>query len=244
MRAYKASGIPFVVIFDEYDVTSCIALAYITGILPIIREKAQSKLNNFREITFLEPFRYAPFTGFTSDEVRFLCGKYGMDFEECKSWYDGYAVEGIDIYAPNSMVSAMQNGRFRGYWGQTSTYRVVKDLIGLDMVGMKDDVFTYLCHLGYLAYDIETGTCRIPSNEVRAEWVNSIDENADYASLMGMISGSEELLRSAWAMDCKALSEVLEKSHERLTSSLPYNNEQSLQSANDWRSFMPMHSIL
>ncbi len=94
MRAYKASGIPFVVIFDEYDVTSCIALAYITGILPIIREKAQSKLNNFREITFLEPFRYAPFTGFTPDEVLFLCGRYGMDFEECKSWYDGYAVEG------------------------------------------------------------------------------------------------------------------------------------------------------
>ncbi len=154
IRAYKASGIPFVVIFDEYDVTSCIALAYITVILPIIREKAQSKLNNFREITFLEPFRYAPFTGFTSDEVRFLCGKYGMDFEECKSWYDWYAVEGIDIYAPNSMVSAMQNGRFRGYWGQTSTYRAVKDLIGLDMVGMKDDVFTYICHLGYLLHMI------------------------------------------------------------------------------------------
>ncbi|HAL19104.1 MAG TPA: hypothetical protein DCO86_05750 [Spirochaetaceae bacterium] len=110
--SYEHTKIPFVVILDEYDVifrdekasvlmeeylkflnalfkgsdvTTCIGLAYITGILPIIREKAQSKLNNFREVTFLEPGRYAPFTGFTVEEVQSLCKDYGMDFDECRT---------------------------------------------------------------------------------------------------------------------------------------------------------------
>ena len=285
--AYKSTKIPFVIIIDEYDVvfrdsgascledeyleflnalfkggdaSGCIALAYITGILPIIRERAQSKLNNFEEITFLEPGRYAPFTGFTSDEVRSLCQGYGMDFAECRSWYDGYSIEGMDIYAPRSVVCAMADGRFRSYWNRTSSYRAVKDLIDLNMAGMKDDVrrmvsggsvtvnvnrfentparihskddvFTYLCHLGYLAYDSEDETCRIPNNEVRNEWVNSIEDDADYAPMVEMIRGSKALLKSAWDMDAKALAKALEKSHELITSSLPYNNEQSLQSA-------------
>ena len=285
--AYEHSKIPFVVIFDEYDVifrdneasclekdylrflnalfksssmSSCIALAYITGILPIIREKAQSKLNNFREVTFLEPGRYASFTGFTVDEVKALCKSYGMDFDECRSWYDGYGIEGIDVYAPRSVVCAMTDHRFRSYWNQTSQYGAILDYIRYDMEGMrgdiedmmaggsvpvnittflntpasircKDDVFTYLCHLGYLSYDSDTETCRIPNREVRGEWVNAIAINGEHEDMLKIIRGSKEVLESAWRMDGARLAEALERSHERLTSSLSYNNEQSLQSA-------------
>ena len=285
--AYERTKIPFVVIIDEYDVifrtpdcsslenayltllnslfksssmSSCIVLAYITGILPIIREKAQSKLNNFREVTFLEPGRYAPFTGFTVDEVQSLCKDYGMDFDECRSWYDGYSIEGMDIYAPRSVVCAMTDHRFRSYWNQTSQYGAILDYIRYDMEGIredieamlaggsvpvdttlflnspqsircKDDVFTYLCHLGYLSYDSRTETCRIPNREVRGEWVNAITINGEHEEMLKMIRGSKEVLESAWRMDCARLADALEKSHERLTSSLSYNNEQSLQSA-------------
>ena len=285
--AYEHTKIPFVVILDEYDVifrddeafclegdylkflnalfksssmSSCIALAYITGILPIIREKAQSKLNNFKEITFLEPGRHVAFTGFTAEEVQSLCKDFNMDFAECRSWYDGYRIKGLDIYAPRSVVCAMQEGEYRSYWNRTSSYRAVKDLIDLNFSGMKDDVgemvaggsvlvniskfdntparicskddvFTYLCHLGYLSYDPETGTCRIPNNEVRGEWVNAIEDDADYAPIVDMIRSSKSILKSAWAMDAPRLAEAVGKSHERLTSNLSYNNEQSLQSA-------------
>ena len=286
-RAYKTTGIPFVIILDEYDVifrdgdascledeylkllnalfkgadvTSCIALAYITGILPIIRDKAQSKLNNFDEVTFLEPMRFAPYTGFTDDEVRDLCGKYGMDYVECRGWYDGYRTEGMDIYAPRSVVSAMVNKRFRSYWNRTSTFKVVREMVQMNFDGMlddvkamisslsipvnitrfdnspfniesKDDAFTYLCHLGYLSYDSMTGTCRIPNREVREEWVSSINDNPDYATVMELINHSKGVLEATWAMDCARFAEALERSHERLASSLSYNNEQSLQSA-------------
>ena len=99
-RAYESTDTQFIILLDEYDVlfreadaaalvnpylkllnalfkssdmSECIALAYITGILPIIREKAQSKLNNFEEITFLDSGKFAQFAGFTEVETRSLC---------------------------------------------------------------------------------------------------------------------------------------------------------------------------
>ena len=89
---YKRTGDQFVFIIDEYDViirdqqfsseisgyltflvslfknsvvSPAIALAYLTGIMPIIREKVQSKLNNFTEYTMLGAKDMAPFMGFT-----------------------------------------------------------------------------------------------------------------------------------------------------------------------------------
>ncbi len=64
---------------------SCIALAYLTGILPIIMENAQSELNNFREITFLDPGRFTQFTGFTEEEMKALCEEHSMNFDECRN---------------------------------------------------------------------------------------------------------------------------------------------------------------
>ena len=284
---YEHVKTPFVIILDEYDVifrdekasvleeeylsflnglfkgsdvASCIALAYITGILPIIREKTQSKLNNFKEITFLRPGRLASFAGFTSDEVQSLCKEYGMDYNECRSWYDGYRMKGQDIYAPRSVVSAMQEGEYQPYWNSTSQYEAILDYIRYDMSGIredietmlsggsvpvnttlflntpreircKDDVFTYLCHLGYLSYDVQTETCRIPNREVRGEWVNAITMSGEHKEIIGMINASKEILQAAWDGDSVRLASAVEASHQKLTSNLSYNNEQSLQSA-------------
>ena len=37
-----------------------------------------------------------------------------------------------------------------------------------DLLKSKDDVLTLLVHLGYLAYDADTKSVRIPNEEVRA----------------------------------------------------------------------------
>ena len=41
------------------------------------------------------------YIGFTNDEVLELCQKYGIDFEQMKSWYDGY-IFGYSKYTTNS----------------------------------------------------------------------------------------------------------------------------------------------
>ncbi len=53
-------------------------------------------------------------------------------------------------------------------------------LNGLDKFINKDDALTYLIHFGYLAYDREKRTCRIPNREVRDEWCRVITALENY----------------------------------------------------------------
>ena len=135
LRAYAATGETFVFIIDEYDVLvreqvgeelfqeylsflnglfksdtlrPAISLAYLTGILPVVRDKIQSKLNNFEEYTILDAAELTEFVGFTSQEVKEICEEYGISFEECRRWYDGYRQRGIEIYNPESVVKSVK----------------------------------------------------------------------------------------------------------------------------------------
>lgn len=173
-----------------------IALAYLTGILPIKKFKTQSALNNFDEFTMLSSGEFAPYIGFTEEEVRRLCGEYHRNFEEVRRWYDGYLLEGRPVYNPKAVFSVMTRGSFRSYWSETGTYEAIVPLINMDFDGLKtaiiemlsgtavpvdiasfqndavsfankDDVLTYLIHLGYLGYDQKSQTAFVPNEEIR-----------------------------------------------------------------------------
>lgn len=287
LKVFSQKDERFVIIMDEYDILvrenvskelftqyldflnglfksdtlrPAIALAYLTGILPIIRDRVQSKLNNFREYTILDAGKLAEFIGFTDEEVQALCKKYGADFEEYKRWYDGYSQHGFEIYNPESVVMSIDDGECQNYWSKTSTYAVIADRIQQNFEGMKDDVikmlagenvpvnvtrymntmtdfsarsdaFTYLIHLGYLAYNREDKTCRIPNKEVRQEWFNAIEANKDYAVTNRIIQSSEELLAETLRMNEETVAKSLDESHINVTSNRNYNNEDALQSA-------------
>ena len=85
-------------LFKSSDTMRFLSMAYITGILPVKRVKGESALNEFVEYTMTSPSRLAKYVGFTEDEVRQLCIKHGMDFEQMKSWYDGYTLCGYHVY--------------------------------------------------------------------------------------------------------------------------------------------------
>ena len=57
-----------------------VALAYMTGILPIKKYGSHSALNMFTEYSMTDPGELAEYFGFTEQEVSILCGKYGMNF--------------------------------------------------------------------------------------------------------------------------------------------------------------------
>lgn len=287
LEVYKATKETFVIIIDEYDVLvreqaadgllnqylgflnglfksdtlrPSIALAYLTGIMPIVRDKIQSKLNNFREYTVLDAYQLAEFVGFTSDEVKALCDKYHMDFEECRNWYDGYGQNGYEIYNPESVIFSMQVGKFGGYWGKTSTYEAISERIRMNFSGTKDavirmlsgesvdvdvdsfmntmtsfankdDLFTYLIHLGYLAYDNKEKTSRIPNREVRQEWKYAIASEREYEVTNQIVEVSKQLLQDTIAGDAEAVASALSTAHIHVTSNRSYNNEDALGSA-------------
>lgn len=71
-------------LFKTEESKSFLALAYITGILPIKKIKDESALNNFMEFTMLSSYPITQYYGFTEDEVRSLCNEYDLDFESTK----------------------------------------------------------------------------------------------------------------------------------------------------------------
>ena len=188
--------------FKGTEPTRFISLAYLTGILPIKKMKTQSALNNFDEFTMLDAGALASYIGFTELEVQKLCDKYHKDFAEVKRWYDGYVLENQQVYNPKAVVSVMLRGNFQSYWSQTGTYEVVVPLINMDFDGLKqaiiemvsgstvevdtgtfqndtvsfssrDDVITYLIHLGYLAYQRKSNSAFVPNEEIRQELIRS-----------------------------------------------------------------------
>ena len=283
---YTKTGDQFVFIIDEYDViirdqeysseisgylsflvslfknstvSPAIALAYLTGIMPIIREKVQSKLNNFKEYTMISPKGMAPFMGFTEEEVQSLAQKSGMAFDDLKRWYDGYNLKGLEIYSPKSVINAIEEGVCDDYWSQTSSYEALKDNILMDFSGIKsdvirmvsgesisvnvskftnsrvvnskDDVFTALIHLGYLGYNYSEQTCFIPNYELMKEWINVLEDTPDYEGVAELIKDSKRLLEATWKGDEEAVAEAVARAHSEACSIQKYNNEGSFQSA-------------
>ena len=265
-RVKERTGQKFIIIIDEWDVlirdggvseiiqdeytnflrgmfkgtepTKYIQLAYLTGILPIKKEKAQSAVNNLDEFTMLQAFGLAPYIGFTENEVKDLCEKYNRDFEKVKKWYDGYLLDGYQVYNPKAVVSLMTKGKFRSYWSETGSYEVVVPLICMNFDGLKtaiiemlsgaevevntasfkndpakiqnrDDVITYLIHLGYLGYNEENATAFVPNEEIRQELSTAV-RNSHWDEMIAFQQESKKLLMATLTKDAKCVAQEID----------------------------------
>ena len=243
-------------IFKGTQASRNIALAYITGILPIIIEKTQSALNNFNEYTVLDAGPFAKYVGFTENEVRALSKKYNVDFNLVNLWYDGYLLDGYHVYNPRAVVSVMLSGKFKSYWSKTANYDLVVPLINMDYKGLKadiitmisgsevdvdvntfkndtisfsskDDVLTYLIHLGYLAYNEEKETAFIPNEEIREEMTCAVN-STEWDEMISFTKESDSILKATLNKDGRAVEKGLERVHGEYVPSVKYNDENSL----------------
>lgn len=281
---YRRSGRPFVIIMDEWDCVvrnhadrpdlvheylqflhslfkseeskSFLALGYITGILPIKKIKDESALNNFDEYTMLDSEPLTKYFGFTENEVKLLCRKYEMDFESVKEWYDGYLLDKVHMYNPNSVSRALTRGKLDSYWKNTSAFDSINTFITMNYEGLKDDILamlagefvrvnvdtfrndfstisskdealTALIHLGYLAYDAEKKKAYIPNYEVSLAYQAAL-KVGEWKEIGAMISACDEILDVTIERNEKRVAELIELAHETYTSVLKYNDENSL----------------
>ena len=104
---YSYTKHPFVILIDEWDCLfreyqqdqeaqkkyldfrrfwlkdkEYVALAYMTGILPIKKYGSHSALNMFTEYSMIDPGNLAEYFGFTETEVQELCEKYKMNYDK------------------------------------------------------------------------------------------------------------------------------------------------------------------
>mgnify|MGYP000286541645 CR=1 FL=1 len=285
-RIKEATGQKFVIIIDEWDVlirdasadtkiqdsyinflrglfkgtlpTRYIALAYLTGILPIKKVQTQSALNNFNEFTMLDARGFAKYIGFTEEEVKTLCDQYHRDFEKVKRWYDGYLLENCQVYNPKAVVEVLRWNKYQSYWSRTGTYDAIVPLINMDFDGLKtavitmlsgssvevdvscfqndminfsskDDVLTYLIHLGYLGYDQNTQSAFIPNEELRQE-LTAATRRKRWDEMMAFQAASDQLLDATLDLDTETVADEIEKIHSSYTSVITYHDENSLSS--------------
>ena len=128
-------------------------------------------------------------------------------YPELKKWYDGYCLGECHIYNPIAVVNLVTKGKFKSYWSETGTYEAIVPLLNMDFEGLKtaiiemlggsraeidvssfqndmvsfanrDDVLTYLIHLGYLGYDEDAEAAFVPNEEIRQELTKAIRRNA------------------------------------------------------------------
>ena len=237
-----------------------VALAYMTGILPVKKYGLHSALNMFWEYSMIDQDVFEEYTGFTEEEVRILCEQFDMDFAETGSWYDGYMFTNFQhIYNPKSVVEAMHRHKFSNYWTATETYDALKIYMDMDFDGLrsdivqmlgggrvkvdtgsfqndmrnfkiKDDVLTLLIHLGYLGYDFETEEAFIPNKEIIMEFERAMNVSG-WPEVMRVLKASEKLLQDTLNGDADSVAEGLDKAHTEVASVLTYNDENSLSCA-------------
>ena len=237
-----------------------VALAYMTGILPVKKYGQHSALNMFREYSMTNQKELEEYTGFTEEEVKALCGQYDMDFAETSGWYDGYMFKKYKhIYNPKSVVEAMTCQDFSNYWTATETYEALKVYIDMDFDGLRqsivqmlgggrvrintrsfqndmrnfktqDDVLTLLIHLGYLGYDSDTQEAFIPNKEIIGEFENAMSVGG-WSKVVDILKASEKLLEDTLKKDAQSVAEGLDRAHSQAASILTYNDENSLSCA-------------
>jgi hypothetical protein len=233
-----------------------VSLAYMTGILPIKKYGAHSALSMFGEYSMTSPRQFDRFIGFTSEEVREICDRSGMDYAEMSAWYNGYRFPNAPaVFNPRSVVETVLGRTYSNYWARTETYEALRIYIDMEFDGLresiirmlsgetvkiktnkftndmvtfqnKDDVLTLLVHLGYLGFLIKSSEVFIPNREIYDEFVTSID-SPKWGSVIDALNMSEELLNATWNKDACAVADYIDAAHDE-TSYLNYSDEDAL----------------
>ena len=151
-------------LFKSEDGVARFSLAYLTGILPIKKYNSQSALNNFDEYNMLLSGTFAPYFGFTDEDVTELSlrPQCRISKDQLKEWYEGYkfSLEAedkdknkeehkknnvlVDVYNPNSVCNAITRNKCSNYWSSTSSNEEVIRLININLDGIKDDIISLI----------------------------------------------------------------------------------------------------
>ena len=169
---------------------------------------------------------------------------------------DGYLIDGVHMYNPNSVAMAMKKKDFDSYWKNTSSFASINTFITMNYEGLKDDVMTMLAggkvrvntnsfqndfstvaskddaltaliHLGYLGYDADRKRAFIPNYEVATAFEAAL-QTGEWKDIAKAISICDELLDETIDGNADRVAELIELAHETYTSVLNYNDENSL----------------
>lgn len=234
-----------------------VALAYMTGVLPIKKYSTGSALNMFREYTMLNDLHYEKYFGFTQEEVEMLCGKQsGLTLGEVSEWYNGYtARDGTKIYNPRSVVCALEDQYCQSYWTRTGKMDEVLFFLKYNIGEVRDDVVRMVNHMPvrmeileeytagqgspgnreeiyaamiiYGLLSYHDGELSIPNKELMLEYQKALKDEG-FGYVAELVRNSEEVLEATLEKREEAVVSYLHNIHNSEIPVLKYNDENSL----------------
>ena len=131
---------------------SSLAFAVLTGCLRVSKESIFTGLNNLKVISIASG-QFGEYFGFTEEEVFAMLSYYNLDHKrkEIHNWYNGYVFGEANVYNPWSVVNYVdslrgnRDGHPKPYWSNTSSNSIVRELIEVADMGVKDEIEHLIC---------------------------------------------------------------------------------------------------
>ena len=246
--------------FKSNNANKIFLLVYMTGILPIIKIKTQSALNNFVEYSVVDPGNTAKYYGFTEQEVAILCKENNMNFELMKHAYDGYIIGSEkSIFNPFSVMQSILKRSYNSFWTKTASFMAIETYLHIDADNVRtkiiemmngesiavrvssfrndmkninscDDVLTLLVHLGYLSDNPATQCVTVPNTEVSEEFENAVSV-AGWGEISKAVNSSLSLLNDTINLKKDKIARAFDDYHFEASSILEFNDENSMRCA-------------
>lgn len=234
-----------------------VALAYMTGVLPVKKYSTGSALNMFDEYTMLNDPLFNEYFGFTEEEVVTVCSKQSrITPDEIAEWYNGYLTDdGHNIYNPRSVILALINGKCQSYWTKTGKMDEVLFFLKYNIGDVRDDVIKMVNHMPvrieildeytagqespknrmeiYAAMIIygflsyHDGELKIPNKELMLEFQKALKDD-DFGYVAELVRNSDEVLNATLDQNAAAVASYLHNIHNSEIPVLKYNDENSL----------------
>ncbi len=186
-----------------------------------------------------------------------IVGEKAFSEDALTQWYDGYLVEGKEnVYNPRSVVMALTENKIASYWTQTGQFNEIAQLILLSVDGLqsavaemvdggavpvifqedaavvrqldtRDRILSAMVVYGFLTYDAQERTVRIPNRELMLEFENTILTEPRVGYLNRLAAESGKVLQATLDGDADAVAKTLERIHLE-SPLLQYNSEAEL----------------
>lgn len=237
-----------------------VELTYMTGVLPIAKYSSGSELNMFVEYDMTMMERFSTYFGFTEGEVDRLFEVYlhttknpKIAREELRTWYDGYyAVSGVRLYNPRSVICALANNQLADYWTSSGPYDEIFfyvknniDDVRDDLVWMaagegveaeikkyaavsmelntKDEIYSAMVIYGLLTY--KDGEVFIPNKELMGKFQELLMNKESMGYVYRLANESKRMLAATLSGDTDTMAEILEFAHNTESPIFAYNSE-------------------
>ena len=149
------------------------------------------------------------------DELRHWYDGYKFDTFDWRQ--DVPTVTQTSIYNANSVMTAIANRACATYWSKSESFEALQEYIDMDFEGVREtierlvlgqpitlralrfgndqncinsseELFTLLCHFGYLSYNPKTLEAILPNQEIREEFVEALRGSKRHAELSKLVN--------------------------------------------------------